>query len=80
MQSGFLALLNKLLFGGSGCRCCRCFGCRACRCGAVGGVRILEEGVGDSVYVVEFVAGAEVAVDDGVAARGVLECVELEES
>ena len=54
--------------------------CRFCARGggAVGGVGVLEEGVGDSENFVDVAARAEVAVDDGVAARGVLEGVELE--
>lgn len=38
----------------------------------------MEEGVGDSENFVDVAARAEVAVDDGVAARGVLEGIELE--
>lgn len=46
---------------------------------AVGGGGVLEEGVGDAVDIVDIAAGAEVAVDDGVAARGIFECIEHEE-
>ncbi len=53
-----------------------CFG--RGRSGSVGRLRRLEEGVGYAEYVVEILARAEVAVDDGVAARGILEGIEPE--
>ena len=44
-----------------------------------GGWIVLEEGVWDAVNIGNVLAGAEIAVNDSVAARGVLECAELEE-